>query len=304
MNTNKKSSLAAVYLLAMLPPLFWAGNFIISKPLLNYISPVSLSFYRWGLCTLILLPFVFSKLFTHIEVIKENIIKLIVFSLLGIVAFNCLIYVGLTKTSAINAAIVNSSMPIITLIIAMLLVGEKLTLNRLVGVFLVLLGVLWIVFKGNIHNLFNFSFEEGSIFILLGVCCWALYTVLARKWPVNIPLIILVFIISAIGSILHIPFLLIESQGLPNFQDHLNINSLLSLVYLAIFPSSLAYLLWNKAIIKIGPGKTSLFMYFMPIYSAILAMIFLGEALHTYHIYGFLLVVVGLYIAMKIPKAA
>jgi len=298
-NTSKKNS-NPLYLLAIFPPLFWAGNFIIGKLILVDIPPVHLSFLRWLACSVILLPFSYKTFRDYRKEISSHLPKILIFSLLGIVGFNCFVYVGLVKTTAINAAIINSSMPIVTLLLAIFVVGEPLTRNRVIGVSLVLLGIAWISFEGNAERLSTFSFGSGDIFILLGVLCWALYTVLARRWPVAMPLVNFVFLISFIGTLFHIPFLLLEKS--PSLQIYLEPYIFISIIYLGIFPSFMAYILWVKAIQHMGPGKTSLFMYFMPIFSTILAVVFLKEQLFLYHLIGFLFIALGLYIAMRLTK--
>lgn len=296
--SNKKSN--PIYWLAVLPPLFWAGNFIIGKLILIDIPPIHLSFFRWLTCSIILLPFSYRVFINSKAVIRSNLPKILVFSLLGIVGFNCFVYLGLVKTSAINAAIINSSMPIVTLILAVFIVGEPLTRNRLAGVALVLLGIIWISFEGNIQRLSTFSFEPGDVFVLLGVLCWALYTVLARRWPVAIPLTNFVFLISAIGTLVHIPFLFLEHS--PSLKSYSDPATFISIIYLGIFPSFMAYIFWVKAIQRMGPGKTSLFMYFMPVFSTILAVVFLKEQIFVYHLIGFWLIASGLYVAMRLTK--
>lgn len=135
---------------------------------------------------------------------------------------------------------------------------------------------------------------------MLGVTCWSLYTILIKKWAIDLPFFIFLFSIVFIGCLLHIPLLLIEYSytGWANF----SYPTLAVIFYLAIFPSILAYFFWGKVVNSIGPAKSSLFMYLIPIFSTVFALIFLKEKIHVYHLVGFIFVFIGLVLVNKVNK--
>lgn len=112
---NKK---ALPYLIMMLPPLFWAGNFVVGRAVSDQHAPISLSFWRWFFASLILLPFVIKPIWQQRQLIKANFVKVLLLAVLSIAAFNSLAYIALQTTSATNATLLNSFIPIFILVIS------------------------------------------------------------------------------------------------------------------------------------------------------------------------------------------
>lgn len=287
----------SIYLLAMLPPLFWAGNFILGKWISTTIPPVQLSLYRW-LVALIILGFITHKaLIQHYKTICKEFKTLFFFALFGITGFNVLVYLALHHTTAINGALINSTMPIITLVLSGVILKERFSLQQYIGISISIFGLLTIFSAGNYALFLQLKFNQGDIFVLLGVSCWALYTVLIKRWISQLPFFVFLFSIVFIGCLLHIPLLLIEIPRLG--WAVFTTSSWAVIAYLAIFPSILAYFYWGKVIHLLGPSRASLFMYLMPLFSVLLASLFLQENLYNYHFLGFIFIILGLFLVNK-----
>ena len=180
MKTLSPLYLASLYL--VLACLFWAGNFIVGKAAsIIDIPPISLNFYRWFLAWLVLLQFTYKELLNNKKIIIDNIF---LFSLLGILAvtvFNSALFYSLRHTQVITGVLMISTVPVMIILFSSLLRIEKTNSFQIIGVFLSLTGVLFIITKANLNNLLNLSFNKGDIFALIAMFAWSLYSALLKK---------------------------------------------------------------------------------------------------------------------------
>ncbi|MDX3896232.1 DMT family transporter [Pusillimonas sp.] len=285
---------------AVLPPLFWAGNFLLARLLRNEIPPLQMSFWRWLIALAILAPFAWPGVRGHMPSIRKELPFLALLGLVGTTAFNCFVYVALHYTTVVNAALINSFMPVMTFIFAYFLLGQKLRGIQLFGIVVSIAGAVVVILRGNITDLSVFSLNLGDFLVLCGLSCWALYTVLIRLRPSSLPLSSFLFVTTAFGTVFHLPLVLIEYPMIGGFQP--DAGAVISLFYLAVFPSLLAYIFWNRAVVHYGPGRAAMFMHLMPVFSAILAMIFLGEQLRPYHGVGLVCIVAGITLVTRSAK--
>lgn len=282
----------AIYIFAVMPPLFWAGNFLVARLFHEEIPPFQMSFWRWLLALAIIVPFSLRALIASRPIIRQELGFLFLLGGIGIAAFNCFIYVALQHTSVVNAALINSLMPVVTFLLALIFIGDRLAPRQIVGVAVCVAGALFIVLRGQISNLGALVINVGDILVLGGLTFWALYTVLIRWRRTALPTSVFLTVTIAFGVIIHLPFVIWEIGQHGTFAA--NGANIAALVYLAIFPSLLAYIFWNRAVAALGPGRTGLFMYLMPIFSTVLAVLLLGETFRSYHLVGMLLIFMGI----------
>ena len=281
-----------VWLLAALPPLFWAGNFLLARMLRDAVPPFQMSFWRWVVALVILLPFAWSSVRADFPGLRRDAPFLAVLGLIGVTAFNCLVYVALHHTTVVNAALINSLMPVATVLFAIVLLGDRPTGRQLAGIAVSLVGAAVIVGRGDPAPLLSLAFNQGDLLVLAGLTFWALYTVLIRWRPTRLaPLAFLAGTI-AFGVLFHLPLVAWEVGNVGGFEPSLA--SAGGILYFAIFPSLLAYILWNRAVAALGPGRTGMFMHLMPIFSAVLGVTLLGEPFLAYHAVGIVLIIVGI----------
>ncbi|GLQ37151.1 hypothetical protein GCM10007908_07710 [Rhizobium albus] len=282
----------AIYVFAILPPLFWAGNFLVARQFHEEIPPFQMSFWRWLLALAIILPFSLRAVVASRPMIKQELGFLFLVGGIGIAAFNCFIYVALQYTTVVNAALINSLMPVVTFLLALIFIGDRLSSRQIVGVAGCAFGALFIVLRGQMSNLADLAINVGDILVLAGLTFWALYTVLIRWRKTALPTSVFLTVTIAFGVVIHLPFVIWEVSQRGTFVA--NGANISALIYLAIFPSLLAYNFWNRAVAALGPGKTGLFMYLMPIFSTVLAVLVLDEAFKPYHLVGMLLIFMGI----------
>jgi drug/metabolite transporter (DMT)-like permease len=282
------------YLLLTLTALFWAGNWVVGRAMRDDASPVSLAFWRWALAWVLLLPFAWPHVRREWRVIWQSRCILIVLGLLGTGTYNALSYTGLQTTSVTNAVVLNSVVPILIAAISWAFLGEKLALLQGAGILISLLGVLCILTRADPAVLLTLQFNTGDLWIFASMVVWAFYTV-ALKWrPQNLHPLAFLAALASVGLAAMLPLYLADVGGHSGLV--LNTATVLSLLYLGIFPALLAYIFWNRAVAEVGPTIAGLFMHLMPVFGTGLAIVFLGERLHLYHLAALGLILGGLYL--------
>lgn len=290
----------AAYALAMLPPLFWSGNFLIARLMRDTIPPVQMSFWRWSLALLMLVPFCWRPVADNWPRIRGNLPFLALLGAVGVTAFNCFVYAALHHTTIVNAALVNSLLPIVTFLLAYVLLKERLTSRQLAGIAVSLCGVIVVICKGDPTKLLSFVPNDGDILVFTGMSCWALYTVLVRRRPAGLPPMAFLGVTVFFGLLFHLPAVIWEHLTEGGFR--LTVPIMASLVYFAAFPSILAYVFWNRSVAMLGPGKTGMFMHLLPPLSAILGFVVLGEPIAWFHVTSFAVIILGIWLVTSAPR--
>ena len=282
------------YLLLTLSALFWSGNFVLSRGMHAEIPPVSLAFWRWAIALLIIAPFGLRHVYEQRELLKKHGRFMFFQGILGVTGFNTLIYIAMQSTTAINAVLVNSCIPVIIVVISWLIYKERLSIKQSIGVLISLSGVLLIIAKGDVTALQQFSFNKGDLLVLAAAVVWAFYSANLRNYPEGLHPIAYQTGIMMMGLIFLLPCYLFELQT--GKQMLLNISTILTIGYVALFASVLAFICWTRAIREVGANRAGPFIHLMPVFSTILAIIFLEESLLAYHIKGMILVFSGIFI--------
>lgn len=285
------------YLFLSLTALFWAGNFVLGRSMHLVVSPIVMAEMRWLLALLIISPFLVPKLKKNKAIILKHWPILTLLSILSVACFNTFIYFGLTITTATNATILQSVIPIAILILSAFWLKEAVSKQQWLGVFISLSGVLILITKGDLPSLLNYSINQGDIYVLIAVFFWAIYSILLRYRPTELDGFTFFGITVLIGSIALLPFSLIEYYYYSPDIVWQN-STILTILYMAIFPSILAYIFWNKGVSELGAAKAGLFIHLMPCFGLILSSFFLNEKIYSFHIGGILLIFCGIYLAV------
>src|SRR6266480_4847033 len=289
------------YLLLSITALCWAGNAIVGRLAAGHIPPVTLSFLRWSLAFLLILPFAWKHLARDWPAIRSRLGLMIVLSITGIGAFNTLQYWALEHTQALNTLLLQSAAPLVVAVWSLMLLGVRLTLAQAFGVLLSLTGVLVILLHGDLTALSNIDFNKGDLIFTVALIIFALYSVLSLKRP-NIHGLSFVGFTFGCGAACLIPFLIWELLSRPLMQ--LDAANLLTLFYVAVFPSTLAYLCFNRGVQLIGANRAAPFFHVVPVFGSAMAIVFLGEHPQLFHIIGFALVLTGVFVASRKPAQA
>ena len=278
--------------------LFWSGNFILGKfSALFQVPPFTLNFYRWLLVWIILFPFTFSEIKNNLLFIKSNFSILFVLGITSISAFNSIVYYSLNFTQVINAVLMLSAIPILTLLISNFLKIDQIKLLQVLGLCLSIFGVVIVISKGNFEIIKNLYFNKGDLWMLIAALSWSIYSAFLKKIQLPFSQFSLIQVISTIGLIFLLPqFFYEKSQG---SELVFNLPTLFILSYVVFFAAIGAYYCWQKAVSSIGPSKSTMFVQLIPLSSAILAIIIFKETFQLFHLFGALFILSGIYLSNK-----
>jgi drug/metabolite transporter (DMT)-like permease len=285
------------YLLISLCALFWASNFIAAKILGSTIPPITLTLLRWLAVFILLTPVTAVWIYKNINQIKRHAFYLIAMGLLSITLFNSLLYIGIQDIQANKSAILQSTTPIVILLLCGFALKENITPRQWLGVTVSFLGVVALIVNGDISQLGQMTFAKGDLFILASVLCWAIYSIALRWRPAEIEEIAFINVMAFVGIVGLAPLTFFELQTVA--MPTLNATDVLVIIYIAVFPSILAVLFWNKAVIKIGASNAGLFTHAIPIFTFALSAFFLGENVRSYHVIGLVLILTGVFFALQ-----
>ena len=284
------------FFLLTLSSFFWSGNFFTGKLAFNNeLNPFKLSFFRWVLAFVILIPFTFKDILRNFNIFKENILLILTLSLLGVTIFNSFTYISLQTTLVINASLMTSITPLLIIGFSWLIFKTKTNLFQFLGIFLSLLGVFNIVLKGNINNLYNLYFTPGDLWMFIAVFSWGLYSVLLKKVDVRLSQLATLEVMIFIGLIFIFPFYVIESLNNSFFPN--NNADLYMIFYVAIFAGIISFFCWNKGVSLIGASRASLFLHLIPIFSSVWAIFLLNENFSLFHIIGAIFIIIGIFLS-------
>ncbi len=290
------------HLLLAASTLFWGGNFVLGRAVSTEIPPITLNFWRWTTALVVLLPFTLAGLWRHRSVIRAHWRILLMLALTGVGAFHSFIYLALTSTTAINASLFMTTIPIIIPVFSFLLDREVLSGRQGLGIVASLLGVGVIISRAEPAVLATLSFNPGDLWMLAAVPLWALYSVILRRRPAALPPIVFLACITAIGVALLMPAYLWELAAVGAIAP--SANNLVAIGYLGLFASVIAYVFWNRGVGQVGANRAGPFMHLVPVFATAMAIALLGEALRPYHVAGVVLIALGLGLVSARPGLA
>jgi len=284
------------YVLLTLTSLFWAGNSVLGRFVAGQIPPVTLATLRWGVAFLLLLPFAWRPLAADWPTLRARLGVMVMLSLIGISIFNTLQYTALQYTTALNVLLLQSAGPLFMAIWALLLLGLRLTWAQAGGMLVSLVGVLIILLRGDIAALGAITLNRGDLIFIGAMIVFGVYPVMTLKRPEMHELSFLAFTFGC-GALLLVPFAAVELMWRP--APAANAANLVTVLYVAIFPSILAYLCYNRGVRLIGANRAAPFLHLVPAIGAALAILLLGERLELFHLIGFALVLAGVFVAAR-----
>lgn len=298
--SNTKQQALVGYLFALGATAIWSGNFIVVRGLSDVVPPVSLAFWRWVVAVIVFLPFALKPLIIERQQVLNNIRYLSITALLGVTVFNTLIYIAGHTTSALNLSLIAITFPIFIIILSRLLYEEMITVHKILGVILVTSGVMLLITKGDLFVLGDISFAVGDLWMLVASAIFAIYSILIKQKPKELSIWAFQLSTFSLGLLFLLPIFIWELSTVP--PGTYETTTILSIMYVGIFASLIAFILWNKAIITIGPSKSGLIYYTLPLFSGLLAYLFLDESVGTVHLFSALLVVAGILTANRVSK--
>jgi len=289
------------YLILSVATLCWAGNIVLARGVAEIIPPVAFAFWRWSLAFALILPLALRQLVLDWKVLARRWKILLLLAVLGISSFNTLLYTAVHTTTAINGALIQTTMPAVIVLLSRLMHRERVTGRQTAGVLLCLLGAGWIVLRGDLRTLLSMSFVQGDLLMVVAVVLYGLYSVLLRRRPAVHALSFLAatFALGAAGLL---PVYLAELATAGPFE--LSRGIVLGLLYVAVFPSIVAYFCWNKGVELVGPNRAGLFINLIPVFASLLSVWLLPESIQLFHAAGMGLIAGGMAMFYREKPAA
>jgi len=301
LNTAAPGSRSYAFLLLALATLFWAGNWVLGRALRDVFEPAALNFWRWLIAVLVLLPFALPRLRGHLATIRRSAGLLFTLSFLGVALFQWLVYAGLKTTTAVNAVLLNSSMPAFMLLCSWAIDRERCTPRQLAGMLISLAGILVILSRGDPASLARLEFHSGDALILLAMPVWGVYSVLLKRRPPELDGVAFLFVISLIGVVLLLPAFALEAYYAPPRWP--GAAGVAAALYVGLAASVGAFICWNRGVAIVGANAAGFTVHLLPAFGTLLAMVFLGEFFHPFHAAGIATILVGVVVATRAAPA-
>lgn len=280
----------------VLAVLIWGANTVVNKMASHVIDPAAISFYRWLLAGIVLGSIFGRQVWRRRAQIAPLLPKLFSLGMLGMVMYQCLAYIAAHTTSATNMGIVVSLVPLLAVGLGVLLLDQPATIGGLLGGILSLLGLAYLLSHGDPASLLAHGPVLGDGLMLLAALSYAGYSVLLKRWA--IPLVNWHSLTVQIWCIIPVLFVYYLSQSAPP----LTMAGLPLVLYAGIPASVIAPFLWMIGIDKLGAGSTTALMNLLPVFSVGIAVLFLGETLHAYHLIGGGVTLFGVILAQYLKR--
>ncbi|VFQ47196.1 eama domain [Desulfoluna butyratoxydans] len=260
----------------------WAGNFIVARGFHHSLPPVTLAFWRWVIAVAVLLPFALPHLVRERARIKAHAGYLFLTAFSGVTLFNTLVYVAGLATTALNLSLIAMVSPLFIVILAWLFQGETMHGAKVAGTLMAFFGVLLLLTGGSPGVLLELRFNIGDLLMVVAALIFAFYSLLVKQKPPGLSMMTFLGATFCLGLIMLVPAYLWE-RGF-SLAPLMPLTSMGVLLYLGVCAAVAAFALWNRAIMLIGPGRTAVCYYLLPLFSGVEAMIFLGEPIGWIHL--------------------
>jgi len=282
------------FLYPLFAVMIWSINSIVSKLSASAIDPAAISFYRWLLALLVLTPFVLPGVWRMRKIIRPHLWRLAILGLLGMVLYQSLAYYAAHSVSALFMGIIGALIPLLTVLLSVVILRIAPTLGILLGSVIFFCGLVWLVSEGDVMQLLNHGMGKGELMMLAASTSYALYGVLTKRWALPLPIWQSLYVQIVFGVLLLLPgFLLAPDVSL-------NWHNLPLVAFAGRFASIIAPFLWIHGVQRLGASTTSIFMNLTPLFTALIAVLFLHEQLHSYHWIGGGLTLGGVILAQRL----
>jgi drug/metabolite transporter (DMT)-like permease len=293
---------ASPHLLMLVAVTIFGANYVVGRGVVGEVPPYTLGFVRWAGAALILAPFVMRFVRTDRPQLVRSWKLLVLCGTLMPLLGAGIAYVALKETIAVNAGIIQTSLPVLTVVIAWAVLGERITAIQAGGAALAIAGVLAIVARGDPTALLSLRFNWGDLILVGNNLALASYAVAMKRMPRDIHPMSILIAICAVGGIMHLPFAAAEVAAGEYVRPTLG--ALFALLFVATLPSVVAIKVWNDGIARLGPGRAGMYMYLVPVVTAVLGFLVLGESIAPYHLVGGAMIVAGVAISARTPARA
>jgi drug/metabolite transporter (DMT)-like permease len=284
----------SAWTLLVLGNLLWAGNIIVGRAILGDVPAIALSFWRWTGAFAAAFIFAWPHLKTDWRVLVAHWKIMLALAATGIALFNTAAYIGLAGTTALNVLLMQSSLPLIVTIWAFVFFRERPSTWQLGAIAISMAGVAFVAAHGSLDVLLALRFYRADLWVIASAFILGIYIVLLRRRP-DVHSLSFMQGAMGLGACMVAPFYLRELGQGARITDHWQ--NYAGIAYMAVFPSFISYLFFNRGVQLIGAARAGQSMHLIPIFGSLMAVLFLGESFHLYHLAGVMLIGTGIALA-------
>jgi drug/metabolite transporter (DMT)-like permease len=278
----------------------WGSNGVVSRALMDTVPPLVMASARWAVVFVVLLPLVWPERRAIVRSLERDWKLLLALSLVGSAPQSALVYTGLSASTAIHLGLLNSTVPVLIILISWGWYARRPRRLEATGLTLSLAGVLLILAHGNLQSLLHLQFNHGDLLMLGAMVIWAIYTLRLKDRPRSLSLFAFVFALSLIGELLTLPFAALQWAQAGGV--HLGTRELLGLLYIGAVATLVSSVLFSYGVERVGAVRGGILIHLMPVFSSVFAALFIGEQLFAYHAVGFVLVAGGAILGCLRPE--
>ena len=289
------------YLLLALASLLWAGNMVMGRGLRADLPPVALAFWRWVVAFACVLPLALPHLKAQWPMLRAAWKQVIFLGVFGVGFYNTFSYVAVQYTTATSATLLNSFIPVATIALAFVFLGKRLSRPEAIGVLVSLAGVLLLISRGSLEVLFGLGLNTGDLWMLVAVLTWSIYTVGLQWRPQGVHPMLQLAAFVFVGLLVMAPMYAWELNS--GRTVNLHVGSVAGILYAGVMAAFLGFVCFNAGVVAVGPAVGSLFIHLQPVFAALLSTLLLGEYPAWFHYAGMTLVLGGIVLTMRPPRA-
>jgi drug/metabolite transporter (DMT)-like permease len=267
---------------------------------MDTIPPLVMASARWAVVFVVLLPLVWPERRAIARSLRRDWKLLLVLAVLGSAPQSALVYAGLSASTAIHLGLLNSTIPVLIILISWAWYARRPRRMESVGLAISLCGVLLILAHGDLLSLLRLQFNHGDLLILGAMVVWALYTLRLKDRPQSLSVLAFVFALSLIGELLTLPFA--AFQWVASGPIHFGAREWLGLLYIGAVATLVSTVLFSYGVERVGAVRAGILIHLMAVFSSIFAALFIGERLFIYHAAGFVMVAGGAILGCLRPE--
>ena len=275
----------------------WAGNFIVGRALRGLIDPLDLNFWRWSIALTVLLPMTAKSLVGQWAELRKHPVLVASLGFTGIAVPHTCIYTALQTTSPVNALLLLNLAPLLITLGSWAFFGLAVTRRQWLGIGVSMAGAVALIVHGSLSTLLAVELSSGDLWMVPAIAGAAAHALLLRRTPAGVTQGPLLSASVAAALIMMLPLLLWRGPLVIPTSTPI----LWSLGYVGILASALAFWLWNRGVMRLGPARVGPYLYLMPVYGSAFSIVLLGEPVHAYQGAGAVLVIAGLWLARPRP---
>ncbi len=269
----------------------WGSNAVASRLAVDEVSPMMLIFLRWSLVVIIVFALHGREMIKGWPIIRKRLKWILLMGGFGLSMFNALFYIAAHSTTAVNLGIIQSTLPGMIILGSFLIFGTRINRPQVMGLILTFIGVVVMVSKGSIENLMLLTFNNGDFLMLFGCLFYAAYAVGLKNRPKVSGLVMLGYF-SVAAFLMTIPLMAIEGAVYGTIMPEPK--GWLIIIYIAIVPSFISQIFFMRGVDLIGSGSAGLYANLVPVFSAIIAVVMLGEVFAIFHFSSMIFVFGGI----------